>query len=51
MGPRTESKGTTFVILKNYASALIKKEKLSPTSNASRKASQNEFVVKGGMPD
>ena len=47
----TDSKGTTFVILINHASAPIRKEKLSPTSKARRDASRNEFVEKGGMPD
>ena len=28
-----------------------RKERLSPTSKARRKASQNQFVEKGGMPD
>ena len=47
----TDSKGTTFVILINHASAPIRKERLSPTSKARREASRNEFVDKGGMPD
>ena len=47
----TDSKGTTFVILKNYTSAPIKKERLNPTRKARREASRNEFVEKGGMPD
>ena len=47
----TDSKETTFVILKNHTSALIRKERLSPTSKARREASQNEFVEKGRMPD
>ena len=42
------SKGTTFVILKNHTSALISKERLSPTSKIRRKASRNEFMEKGG---
>ena len=46
-----DSKGTTFVILKNHASACIRKERLSPTSKARREASQNEFMQKGRMPD
>ena len=46
----TDSKGATFVILKGHASALIRKERLSPTSKARREASRNEFVEKGGMP-
>ena len=47
----TDSKGTTFVILKNHASAPIRKERLNPTSKARRKASRNQFVEKGRMPD
>ena len=47
----TDSKVTTFVILKNHASAPIRKERLSPTSKARREASRNQFVEKGGMPD
>ena len=47
----TDSKGTTFVILKNHTSAPVRKERLSPTSKARREASRNEFVKKGGMPD
>ena len=39
------------MILKNHASAPIRKEKLSPTSKARREANRNEFVEKGGMPD
>ena len=35
----TDSKGTTFVILKNYTSAPIRKKKLSTTSKAKRKTS------------
>ena len=46
----TDSKGTAFVILKNHASAPVRKERLSPTSKARREASQNEFMEKGGMP-
>ena len=47
----TDSKGTTFVILINHASAPIRKERLSSTSKTRREASRNEFVEKGGMPD
>ena len=47
----TDSKGTIFVILKTHASMLIKKERLSPMSKASRKASRNKFVEKVGVPD
>ena len=39
------------MILKNHASAPIRKERLSLTIKARREASQNEFVEKGGMPD
>ena len=46
-----DSKRTTFVILKNHTSVPIRKERLSPMSNARREDSQNEFVEKGGMPD
>ena len=44
-------KEATFVILKNHASALVRKEKLSPTTTARKKASRNRFVEKGGVPD
>ena len=47
----TDSKGTTFVILKNHESASVRKKRLSATSKARREASRNEFVEKGGMPD
>ena len=47
----TDSKGASFVILINYASAPIRKERLSLTSKARREASRNEFVEKGGLPD
>ena len=47
----TDSKETTFVILINHTSAPIRKERLSPTSEARREASQNQFVKKGGIPD
>ena len=47
----TDSKGVTFVILINHASAPIRKKRLSPTSKARREASRNNFMVKGGMPD
>ena len=47
----TDSKGTTFAILINDASAPIRKERLSPTSKARREASGNEFVEKGRAPD
>ena len=40
-----------FMILKNHASALVKKERLSPTNKARREGSRNEFVEKGRMPD
>ena len=47
----TDSKATTFVILKNHTSAPISKKRLSPTSKARREASRNKFVERGGMPD
>ena len=47
----TDSKGATFKILIKHASAPMKKRRLNPTSKARRKASQNEFMEKGGMPD
>ena len=37
------------MILVNHASALIRKERLSPTSKARREASRNEFVEKNGV--
>ena len=46
-----ESKGATFVILKNHARSSVGKERLSSTSKAERKAGQNKFVEKSGMPD
>ena len=39
------------MILKNHTSAPIRKERLSPTSEARREASRNKFVEKSGMPD
>ena len=48
---RNTSKGTTFVILINHRSAPIRKERLSPSSKATREASRNQFVEKDGMPD
>ena len=47
----TDSKGATFVIVKNHASAPVRKERLNPTSKARREASRNQFVEKGRMPD
>ena len=47
----TDSKGAVFVILKDHKSLPIRKERLSPTSKARRKASRNQFVEKGRMPD
>ena len=41
----TNSKGTTFVILKNHTSAPIRKEE------ARRKASRNEFIEESSMSD
>ena len=46
-----DSTGTTSIILKNHASAPIRKERLSPTSKVRREARRNEFMEKGGMPD
>ena len=46
-----DSKGVTFVFLINHTSALIGKERLSPTSKARREASRNEFMEKDGSPD
>ena len=46
-----DSQETTFVILKNHASAPARKERLSPTSKARREASRNDFVEKSGEPD
>ena len=39
------------MMLINPASASIRKERLSPANKARRKASRNEFMEKGGMPD
>ena len=39
------------MILIDHRSAPIRKERLSLTSKARRKASRNQFVEKGGMPD
>ena len=47
----TDSKGTTFVIVENYASAPLQKERLIPRSKARREASQNRFPKKGGVPN
>ena len=47
----TNSRGAAFVILKNYTSAPIRKERLSPTSKARMEASRNKFVEKSGVPD
>ena len=47
----TDSKGTTFMILKDHASVPIRKERLSSISKARREASRNQFVEKSGMPD
>ena len=47
----TDSKGATFVILINHASAPVRKERLSPTSKARRETSRDKFVEKSGMPD
>ena len=47
----TDSKRATLVILINHASLPIRKERMSPTSKARRKASRNEFMGMGGVPD
>ena len=47
----TDSNGTTFVILINHTSASVRKERLSSTSKARTKASQNKFLKKGGMSE
>ena len=39
------------MILLNHTSAPVRKERSSPTSKATREASRNKFVEKGGMPD
>ena len=39
------------MILINHTSVPIRKNRMSPTSKARRKASRNQFVEKGGMPD
>ena len=39
------------MILKNHASAPVRKEKLSPTSKARREAKRNKFVKKDGQSD
>ena len=46
-----DSKKATFVILKNYTSAPVRKERFSPTSKAKREVSRNQFVEKGGISD
>ena len=47
----TDSKGATFVILINHASAPVRMKRLSPTGKTKREANQIEFMEKGGMPD
>ena len=47
----TDSKGTTFVILKNRACTSVRKKRLSPTSKAKREASQNKLAERSEMPD
>ena len=47
----TDSKGTTFVILKNHANAPIRKDALSPTSKARGEASRNTFVEKSWVSE
>ena len=46
-----DSKGATFVILMNHASAPVRNERSSPTSKARMETSRNEFMENGGMPD
>ena len=46
-----DSKGITFVILKDHTSVPIRRERLSPMSKARREVSRNKFVKNGGMPD
>ena len=43
-----DSKGSTFVILKNHASVPIRKERLCPTSKARREATQNDLWKRVG---
>ena len=57
-GPRTNPCGTPrwtrkqrLVILKNYTSVPVRKERLSPTNKTRKEASRNEFMEKSGMPD
>ena len=47
----TDSKGRTFVILKDHTSMPIRKERWSPTIKARMEASRKEFVEKGGVRD
>ena len=44
-------KGKAFVIFINHASAPIRKERLSSTSNTRREASRHKHMQRGGMPD
>ena len=46
----SDSKGTTFLILINHACAPIRKERLLPTSKASREANRNEFMENRVVP-
>ena len=39
------------MFLKNHASTSTRRERLGPTSKASREASRNKFTEKSGMPD
>ena len=45
---RQTRKGATFVILKNHASAPVRKERLSPTNKARRKEFQNKLLKTAG---
>ena len=49
--PRWTQKERLFMILINYASTPVRKERSSLTSKARREASRNKFVEKGRMPD
>ena len=44
-------KEESCLILINYACALTRKERMSPTSKARREASRNKFVKKDSVPD
>ena len=46
-----DSKGATFVILKDHASVPARRERLSARNKARRKASRNGLEKESGMPD